>query len=366
MTSMEMSKLAGALMALVLSGCAEDAASEEEPSQPVEGDGVQSGDDSFEESAAISDWLPWRRRDGGLPWRNRWPRRDGGPVVPDAGTAPASDAGTVVDAGPSRCTGGTQWKAGDTRFSITVGGQARSYLLHVPASYDGDSAVPLLVDFHGLFGSGQGERGSSGYAQLADREGFIVAYPDGVGAAWNIGVCCSKADDEAFIRALVARIESEGCIDPARVYATGFSMGGGMSHYLACNASDVFAAVAPGAFDLLVEAEMPCQPERPISVVTFRGTSDPIVPYRGGESTPPNGGADGKKIHFEGTESTFARWARLNGCTGAPVAGDKAGCQTYPQCRGGVEVTLCTKQGGGHEPADAAYAWSRLTRHTKP
>ena len=152
-----------------------------------------------------------------------------------------------MDAGPKRCTGGSKWKVGDTRFSFTSDGTTRSYLLHVPASYKGDSAVPLLVDFHGLFGSGQGERGSSGYAQLSDREGFVVAYPDGMGAAWNIGVCCAKAADEAFIRELVARIESEGCIDAARVYATGFSMGGGMSHYLACNAADVFAAVAERA-----------------------------------------------------------------------------------------------------------------------
>ena len=94
-------------------------------------------------------------------------------------------------------------------------------------------------------------------------------------------------DDLGFAKAIVSTVEGLGCIDTKRVYSTGFSMGGGFSHYLACNAADIFAAVTPSAFDLLEDNEEPCHPSRPISELSFRGTSDPIVPYAGGASSRP-------------------------------------------------------------------------------
>jgi polyhydroxybutyrate depolymerase len=140
-------------------------------------------------------------------------------------------------------------------------------------------------------------------------------------------------------------------------------MGGGMSHYLACNAADLFAAVAPSAFDLLAAEEEPCMPSRPISVISFRGTADPIVPYAGGASSPPNG--LNVTIHFQGAENTFKKWAELNGCTGEPMAGS-GGCRTYAQCKAGTEVTLCTKQGGSHDPGDAKLGWAFMKKHPMP
>jgi polyhydroxybutyrate depolymerase len=136
-----------------------------------------------------------------------------------------------------------------------------------------------------------------------------------------------------------------------------------MSHYLACNAANVFAAVAPSAFDLLTEEEEPCHPARPISVIFFRGTSDPIVKYEGGASNPPNG--LNVTIHFLGAQNTFKRWAELDGCTDTPKDSG-GGCATYSQCKEGVEVTLCTKQGGSHEPGDAKRGWETLKKYTLP
>ena len=104
-------------------------------------------------------------------------------------------------------------------------------------------------------------------------------------------------------------------------------------------------------------------PTRPISVISFRGTSDPIVPYAGGASSPPNG--LNVTIHFQGAESTFEKWSALNGCTGAPQDG-AGGCQTYTQCREGTEVTLCTKQGGSHDPGDAKQGWAFMKKHPMP
>jgi len=193
-----------------------------------------------------------------------------------------------------------------------------------------------------------------------------VVFPNGIDNAWNVGPCCTTSrtvDDVGFARAMVERIKSQACIDPKRIYSVGFSMGGGMSHHLACNAADVFAAVAPAAFDLLTENEQPCHPARPITEIAFRGTADPIVPYAGGASNPPNGLP--VTIHFLGADGTFQKWAMLDGCTGSP-ADSGNGCRTYSQCRAGVEVTLCTKQGGGHETGNAELAWQTLKRHSLP
>ena len=255
---------------------------------------------------------------------------------------------------------------GDKTTTSQVDGVARTFLLHVPASYTGKTPVPLVLDFHGLGSSGASQQSLSGYKALSDQEGFIVAWPNGLDNAWNIGPCCTQSrsvDDLGFARAIVADIRGRACVDPKRIYADGYSMGGGMSFHLACNAADIFAAVAPSAFDLLAAEEQPCKPARPISVIAFRGTSDPIVPHGGGASMPPNGLK--VTIHFQGAEATFKTWSQLNGCSGAPTAG-AAGCQTYTECKEGTEVTLCTKQSGGHEPGDAKQGWAFMKRHAMP
>lgn len=256
---------------------------------------------------------------------------------------------------------------GDTTRTITVGGTSRSYVLHVPSSYSGSSSAPLIVDFHPLGGSGSGERSSSPYPAQTDAEGVIMAFPSGLagpmGGAWNVGPCCVQgADDLSFARALVADVSASACVDPKRVYAVGFSMGGGMSHYLACHASDLFAAVAPAAFDLLEENVEDCAPERPISVVSFRGTSDSVVPYAGGFSNV----VTGMPITFLGAVETFEGWGARNGCSGSPSGADASGCQKFSGCDDGVDVVLCTAQGGGHVAGDASIAWPILKQHTLP
>jgi polyhydroxybutyrate depolymerase len=239
--------------------------------------------------------------------------------------------------------------------------------LHVPAKYDGTKPVPLVVDFHPIGGTGAGEKGSSPYQALTDAEGVITVYPNGksgpMGGAWNVGPCCVKnVDDVAFAKALVAEVEKIACIDPKRVYAVGFSMGGGMSHYAACHAADVFAAVAPAAFDLLKENVDACKPSRPITVISFRSTGDGVVPYSGGASSV----VSGMPINFLGAKATLAAWAKLNECTGTASAEDSNGCSTYSTCKGGVQVTLCTKQGGSHEAGNASVGWPLLKKYVMP
>ena len=256
--------------------------------------------------------------------------------------------------------------------TITVKGVSRKYILHVPTAYKGDSPVPLVVDFHPIGGSADNWFGSSPYKAETDPEGVVSVYPDGMDSpmkmgasyakAWNVKGCCTTADDTAFARALVAEIKKIACIDPKRVYATGFSMGGGMTHFSACHLADIFAAAAPAAFDLLKENVDICKPVRPLAMIMFRGTNDGTVVYDGGNSAV----VPGMAITFLGAKATFAKWAELDKCTGSPSAEDANGCSTYSNCAGGVQVTLCTKKGGGHEAGNAKVGWPLLKKYTLP
>jgi polyhydroxybutyrate depolymerase len=276
------------------------------------------------------------------------------------------DGGGAGGAPPVTCPSPVLAPA-DRTETMLVGGTSRSYFLHVPASYDGTKPVPLVVDFSGLAVSGAQQRALSTYPNEIDPEGVVMAFPTGLegplGNAWNIGPCCvANVDDVAFTRAVVAAVSATACIDPKRVYATGFSMGGGMAHYLGCHAADVFAAVAPSSFDLLEENVDDCQPPRPITVISFRGSNDMLVPYDGG----PSSLVPGMPVTFLGAQATFRKWAEIDHCTGSPSLPDANGCATYAGCQGGVEVVLCTKAGGGQEQGNAHIAWPVLKRHPLP
>jgi polyhydroxybutyrate depolymerase len=242
---------------------------------------------------------------------------------------------------------------GETTRSLSVGGTNRTYLLHVPPGYTGDAPLPVVIDFHPLGGTGQSQKNLSGWGTLADRENVIVVWPNGVGNSWNVGRCCPPAgdqgvDDVAFVRAIIAQLETEACIDARRIYATGCSNGGGMSYKVACEAADVIAAVAPVDFDCVVGPDnVPscggCEPGRPITEVQFRATADVAVNYLGGPAPIPQG------MDFPGARQNLSDWGELNACTGAPeVVAEHPACESFPSCGAGVETTLCTQQGGSH------------------
>jgi polyhydroxybutyrate depolymerase len=172
-----------------------------------------------------------------------------------------------------------------------------------------------------------------------------------------MGPCCNTADDVAFAKALVQDVARMACIDLKRVYAVGYSLGGGMVHYLGCMAADVFAAISPAAADLAQQNLDSCKPPRPITEITFRGTADSSVPYGGGNLAG---------IQNIGAKATFQQWAAIDQCTGSPSAEDSNGCSTYSSCAGGVQVTLCTKQGGGHDPGNASVSWPILKKYSLP
>jgi polyhydroxybutyrate depolymerase len=290
-----------------------------------------------------------------------------------AGTAVAGTGGSMA----VTCPAGQTVMPGETTQSIMVDGMARTFVRHVPPGYTGATPVPVVIDFHPLGGTGASWKGSTGWAELADEEGFIVIWPDGVGNSWNAGRCCRTAleqniDDVGFTRAIIASLQEEACIDAKRVYATGCSNGGGMAFRVACDAADVVAAVAPVDFDCVTSAVVnerscgpECAPSRPISEIQFRGTADTAVPYEGGLRS-------GGTTTFPGAEETFASWGDMNMCTGTPAPHpDHPACDVYPMCSGGVSTTLCTIQNGSHCGSYQSFdivsvAWEMFRSKTLP
>lgn len=240
---------------------------------------------------------------------------------------------------------GKRLRTGDVRGSLRHGGRTRTYLLHVPASFKG-GPVALVLDFHGYSRTGSSQRSGSGWDKLSEREGILVAYPDGVGSSWNVGGCCGSAgsanvDDVGFVRALIDKLASEACVDRTRVFASGVSNGAGMVGRLGCEAADVIAGVSLVSSDLRTS---PCRPVRPVTEIAFRGTADTLEPYEGGLVGPTGG-----KYQSPGARGSFELYRKLNQCTGEPAASTKY-CETYATCAEGTEVTLCTLPGVGHSP----------------
>jgi polyhydroxybutyrate depolymerase len=253
---------------------------------------------------------------------------------------------------------------GDQNVTLQVGTLTRSFVLHIPRAYGTNGAVPLILDFHGIGGTGASERSTSLFPAVTDLEGVIMAFPDGlkgpIGSAWNIGPCCvDGVDDVAFARSIVEYVRGVACIDSNRVYAVGVLTGGLLAYHLACNAADLFAAVSSAAIDMVEQTVNACGPKHAVTVASFRGTADSHVPYAGGNSalvpTMP--------LTFLGAKGTFDRWAKIDGCSGGPSLEDSHGCSRYATCQAGAEVVLCTKQGGADDPVDGAVAWPILKRH---
>jgi polyhydroxybutyrate depolymerase len=304
----------------------------------------------------------------------------------DSNTAAKPDAGVPA---VTVCQGklGT---AGNSTLSVPEAsapdGGLRSALVHVPASYDASKPTMLVLNLHGLLEPASLQESVSHMSQTADERGFIVAHPEGVsgvvGLSWNAGSCCGNtAEDVTFIRDLVKSLESEYCIDPKRVFATGLSNGAMMSYRLACDAADVFAAVAPVAGAVVVD---PCHPSRPVPILAIHGTGDTVVPF--------NGGTDGlyHVLSFPPVSYSIDLWRQLNACPGAPEAnatpmpdestpdggpsaslftgstlvsekGD-ASCHLWSGCKGGGDVELCTVVDGGHSwPGGPAFVGKSST-----
>jgi polyhydroxybutyrate depolymerase len=240
--------------------------------------------------------------------------------------------------------------AGDQVHAIQVGDAVRRYVLHVPESNPKDGTRPLVLVFHGGGGSAGNMPNFTGFDRVADANGFIVAYPNGIDRHWNDSRGLSPADDVAFIRALIAKLQRAYKVDPGRVYATGISNGGFFSNRLACDLTDKLTAIASVAATM-PEALVPeCQPSRPISVMYMQGTKDPLVPIGGGPVARTHGNA----VSLERAAQFWREW---NHTSAQPVEaqlpdtahdGTTVRRQVFGKGKDGTEVVVYTIEGGGH------------------
>lgn len=236
-------------------------------------------------------------------------------------------------------------------LSITLhllsGGIDRTYHLYRPSTIPAAQKAPLVVMLHGGYGTGLQAEKAYGWDELAEREHFIVAYPDGVNRAWNAGMCCgtprkNNIDDVAFIAAMVAQIERDQNADPARIYITGMSNGAMMAYRLACEAPFPIAGIGSVAGTLDMTS---CAHPQHTKILEIHGLTDRHVPFDGGPgiNTP-------QLQPFPSVDRTLAVWQQANLC-GPDVQRSISGVVTTQHwiCSGGHDVELISIANAGHE-----------------
>ena len=263
-----------------------------------------------------------------------------------AGTtsASSSQASSSGSGGSGGACAGLTIGPGDYAETVQVGSDARAYRVHVPTSYTPATATSVVLVFHGFTQDDAGIEQQTEMDPVSEGHGFIAVYPQGLSNSWNAGTCCGTSssngvDDVTFVGAMLDKLESEYCVDRKRVFASGFSNGGMLSHRLGCEMSDRIAAVGAVSGTLAIDV---CTPPRPVAVMHVHGTADFVVAYT-------DGGFSGAK----GVPSTIAKWVNVDACTDATptnvfTQGD-ASCDEYQACSAGVRVRLCTIDQGGHQ-----------------
>ena len=275
--------------------------------------------------------------------------------------------------------------AADTTVSIAAWPD-RDYDLVLPASHACATPIAVAIVLHGGGSNKEGMRklacpegdlaSDRCLHRVANAAGIAVVYANGTNAiggklidpngvrTWNAGggqngyicvsgaACTSGIDDMAYLRALVADLATRMTIDPKRVFATGFSNGAAMSQRIACQAADVFAAVAPVSGENQF-ALAGCAPSRPVAVLDIHGTLDACWPYAGG-----NGGCIDNGLYVS-VATTLAGWAARNGCGALPTLttlpprpgvadGTSVVRHDYAGCVAGGALTHLEVVGNGH------------------
>ena len=252
-------------------------------------------------------------------------------------------------------TESTITRPGDHAFAIQHGGLTRTYVIHVPRSYNLASPTALVMLLHGGAGHADlmGNEPAYGLKSKSDREGFIAVFPRGTGkpASWNAGGCCGSAlaqnvDDVGFIRQVVTNVFRQMSIDRTRIFAAGIADGGMMAYRLACEVPDLWKAVAVVA---ATDRTRDCSPATPVSVLHIHAKDDPQVPFGG--AAKPDAPETAAAARAMSVSDTMSKWAQLDGCAPQPRhildKGD-AYCEAYSYCRGKAEVQLCVTETGGH------------------
>ena len=268
-------------------------------------------------------------------------------------------------ANPPRCH--LPSPTGERTIALTDQGINRPFLLYVPIGHRPRKPLPLLLDLHPSASSGPTQLGVGDMEAAADRRGYVVAalngavpYPGG-GYAWNVPgvplvggstVPAGTPSDESYLLRVIRATKRAVCIDPDRVYATGYSGGARMASAMACDHADEIAAIAPVAglrAGVPVESadgvwspdRSSCRPSRPVPVLAFHGTTDEVNPYAGND--------DPRWAY--GVERALAAWARYDRCKRGPSTRAATATESlisYRHCRDGATVGLYRATGTGH------------------
>jgi polyhydroxybutyrate depolymerase len=226
--------------------------------------------------------------------------------------------------------------------TIQHNGISRNHIVYVPSNYDPVIEVPLVFVLHGFTQSASAIMSATGFNDLAEQEGFIVAYPNGVNNGWNTNSPFpggSTADDVGYIGALRDTLIAQFSIDTTRTYACGFSAGGYMSFKLACESPNCFAAIASVAGTINTGAVGACAPQHTPGILQIHGTSDAIVSY------------NGSIFSGLGVPAVLGLWTGLLDCVTPAVITPITSSveqQVFAPCDGNAQVAHYRISGGGH------------------
>ena len=292
-------------------------------------------------------------------------------TVTSTSTTPSSDGGVINrPIATTGCGKASSIQPGTTANvviaahpTVARGKATRSYLVHVPAGYKSSQPQAIVLVFHGHGGDAAGAESSSGFSTLAEQRGFLAVYPqgllddDGLPFWASIGPIDYGIDDALFISDVLNKLQTDFCVDPHRIYATGFSNGGGMSGFLACKLALRIAAFAPVSGNYY---DLPggCHPGRPVPILEIHGTADHVVPYAG---IPPS---VNPVWHLPSIPQWLQDWASRNGCTQGPIIFSQKSDATGEQwihCNANATVMHYRMEGGGHSLPSAIGGQSTAT-----
>jgi polyhydroxybutyrate depolymerase len=228
---------------------------------------------------------------------------------------------------------------------LLIDGNNREYIEYRPANINHSTPVPLVIVLHGGFGSDSQAEKSYGWDELADRQGFIVAYPNGLSRSWNAGNCCGpaakdKVDDLGFLTSVIKDISHNENFDSKKVYMTGMSNGGVLAYRYACEGGFPIAAIGPVAGGLSSGCENP----HALSVIEIHGLADQHIPIDGGYGSKGVAKVDWLPLH-----QTLDKFRRVGNCQAAVSHQNGVVETSLSACASGNEVELITIAGAGHQ-----------------
>jgi polyhydroxybutyrate depolymerase len=305
----------------------------------------------------------------------------GAPAWPNDGAVDAPVASSGCGQPPPAPRGATTKQSFAVNPATNEGFMTRDYWIHIPARYDASQLTALVLVFHGGGGTGIGMEATTGLSALADQQRFLVVYPqglpfNGLGSGYTTWAATGPldsvgngVDDLLFVSNLLDALQRQYCVDPQRIFATGFSAGGGMTAFLTCGLTGRIAAFAPLSGDAY-QFEGGCPARHPTAILEFHGAADPYELYVG---IPAREDPDWRRM---GVREWLTTWAARDGCTAGPAAflrEPSALGEQWTGCRDGTTVAHYLIADLGHSwppPIDgqsaAAVLWRFFQVHPLP